>query len=358
MAKYLRITFLVAVFLLILSGTVNALNIPKDVWVIDNGETTTYQTTTDNVGDFLRQEGITLGENDRMDASLDDSIIENYITKINITRGVSVRVVIDGVTKVYEKPAGAQAGEIIYSLENENNVKYESSVRKTDILYDDMEIVLQSISTKEIVNTETIPFETIVEEKNDLEKGVVKVVQEGSEGQKEQVIKISLFQGEEKSREIVSEKIVKEPVNKIEHHGTAEPAAAVIAQKSSRANASNEELRSLYAAAESGKEFNYAKEYTMSASAYTAGYESTGKRPGDPGYGITASGMRAEHGVVATDPSVIPLGTKLYIEGYGYAIAGDTGGTINGNSIDLFYESLDDALRFGRRKVKVYVIQE
>ena len=80
----------------------------------------------------------------------------------------------------------------------------------------------------------------------------------------------------------------------------------------------------------------------MVATAYTAGFESTGKRPGDRGYGITATGTKAKHGTVAVDPKVIPLGTELYIEDigniegdYGYATALDTGGAIKNNRIDL-----------------------
>jgi 3D (Asp-Asp-Asp) domain-containing protein len=60
--------------------------------------------------------------------------------------------------------------------------------------------------------------------------------------------------------------------------------------------------------------------------------------------------------VVAVDPSVIPLGSRLFIEGYGYAIAGDTGGAIQGMRIDLCFNSYDEAIRFGRRTVKVYIV--
>ena len=86
----------------------------------------------------------------------------------------------------------------------------------------------------------------------------------------------------------------------------------------------------------------------MVATAYTAGC------PGCSGY--TATGYRAGHGIVAVDPRVIPLGTKLYIPGYGFAIAGDTGGAIVGDRIDLGFDSLDDAVAFGRRSVKVYTL--
>ena len=92
----------------------------------------------------------------------------------------------------------------------------------------------------------------------------------------------------------------------------------------------------------------YSDVYTMEASAYL---------PTDGGGGgITASGMVARRGVVAVDPDVIPLGTRLYIPGYGEAIAADTGGAIIGHKIDLCMESYHEAIQFGRRDVTVYVL--
>ncbi|MBV8151370.1 MAG: DUF348 domain-containing protein [Candidatus Eremiobacteraeota bacterium] len=73
--------------------------------------------------------------------------------------------------------------------------------------------------------------------------------------------------------------------------------------------------------------------------------------------GITALGTRAGYGIVAVDPGVIPLGTHLYIPGYGRAIAGDTGGAIRGRRIDLGFESQSDAIRFGTREIVVYVLR-
>ena len=93
----------------------------------------------------------------------------------------------------------------------------------------------------------------------------------------------------------------------------------------------------------------YVREYDMEATAYLP-------TDGD-GNGITASGMLAERGVVAVDTDVIPLGTRLYIPGYGMAIAGDTGGAIYGERIDLCMESYGEAMEFGRRWVKVYVLE-
>ncbi|HEX6971174.1 MAG TPA: 3D domain-containing protein [Limnochordia bacterium] len=95
--------------------------------------------------------------------------------------------------------------------------------------------------------------------------------------------------------------------------------------------------------------------YQMVATAYTAGEESTGKRPGDPGYGVTASGVRATAGrTVAVDPEVISLGEWLYIEGIGLRRAEDTGGMIRGERIDLFVDDVELARRFGIQTVRVW----
>ena len=72
--------------------------------------------------------------------------------------------------------------------------------------------------------------------------------------------------------------------------------------------------------------------------------------------GRCATGMRAGYGVVAVDPRVIRLGTRLYVEGYGYAVAGDTGGAIKGRRIDLGHTTYHEAEMVGRRRVKVWVL--
>ena len=95
----------------------------------------------------------------------------------------------------------------------------------------------------------------------------------------------------------------------------------------------------------------------MVATAYDPGPISTGKSPGHPAYGITATGMRATHGVVAVDPRVIPFYTRLYVPGYGYAIAADTGSDIKGNRIDLYYPTYSEAIQWGRRTVPVYILE-
>lgn len=91
----------------------------------------------------------------------------------------------------------------------------------------------------------------------------------------------------------------------------------------------------------------YRKSWIMEASGYSA------KDPGCSG--ITASGLPLRRGLVAVDPFMIPLGTHMYVMGYGFAVARDTGSAIKGNVIDLAFNSRGEALRWGRRRVRVYI---
>jgi len=98
--------------------------------------------------------------------------------------------------------------------------------------------------------------------------------------------------------------------------------------------------------------FRTAKTLTMHASAYTPH-----RSGGGTGTGRTATGLPAGYGLVAVDPRMIPLGTVLYIEGYGMAIAADTGRAIRGHKIDLCFATRQQAFQFGRRKVRVHILR-
>lgn len=88
------------------------------------------------------------------------------------------------------------------------------------------------------------------------------------------------------------------------------------------------------------------------------GMEATAYLPTDgSAEGITAMGIPATYGIVAVDPDVIPLGSRVYIPGYGEALAADTGGAIYGYRIDLCMESYWEAMDFGRRNVTVFVLK-
>ena len=97
------------------------------------------------------------------------------------------------------------------------------------------------------------------------------------------------------------------------------------------------------------------------ATGYYAGYESTGKNPGDREYGVTYSGVKVKRGIystIAADPKIFPIGTRLYIPGYGYAVVADTGSAIKGKKIDLYFDTKSAVYReWGMKKVKIYVIK-
>lgn len=92
-------------------------------------------------------------------------------------------------------------------------------------------------------------------------------------------------------------------------------------------------------------------EWTMVATAYYSG------GGGLNGTGFTATGLRARKGLIAADPTVIRLGTRVYIEGYGEALVADVGGWIKGNRVDLCFDSLEECYRYGRRKIYVYQLE-
>jgi 3D (Asp-Asp-Asp) domain-containing protein len=85
------------------------------------------------------------------------------------------------------------------------------------------------------------------------------------------------------------------------------------------------------------------KSFSVKAYAYTGG-------------GTTASGKKAGVGLIAVDPKVIPLGTVLYIEGYGVCVAADTGGNIKGRTVDLYMDSEKACRNWGKRSVTCYIL--
>jgi 3D (Asp-Asp-Asp) domain-containing protein/LysM repeat protein len=124
------------------------------------------------------------------------------------------------------------------------------------------------------------------------------------------------------------------------------PVTVVPTESAPAVEATTETTPAVEAAAPSSKEI------TVEATAYTATCEGCS--------GITATGINLlenpDQKVISVDPSVIPLGSKVYVEGYGEAIAGDTGGAIKGNKIDVFIPSKQEAIDFGRKQIKVTIL--
>ncbi|PER75400.1 hypothetical protein CN487_27990 [Bacillus cereus] len=114
-------------------------------------------------------------------------------------------------------------------------------------------------------------------------------------------------------------------------------------------------------ALEQANDWSKYRSIEMTATGYTSGIESTGKRPGHPEYGITYSGVKAKrdlYSTIATDLRVFPIGTILFVPGYGYGVVADKGGAIKGNRLDLYYDTVKDVYsQWGKKKVNVYVVK-
>jgi 3D (Asp-Asp-Asp) domain-containing protein len=109
-------------------------------------------------------------------------------------------------------------------------------------------------------------------------------------------------------------------------------------------------------------DFSQYRTETVIATGYTAGAESTGKSPGHHLYGVTYSGVQVRrdlYSTIAADLNKFPIGTILFIPGYGYGVVADKGGAIKGNKIDLYYETVEDVYnKWGKKEVNVYVVKE
>ncbi len=348
-AVILRITLIVAASVTVL--TTSTLLSVKTVSVTDeNGNSFTVKTFCSSVGKFIEQQGIVLGENDRVSPPSGAAIGKNQAIKIlrafpleiNVGGQISTTYAVSTTVAEVLKENGIALGEMDIV-----NPSLDSVVNK------ETKIIVTKVTADMVPVVEEIPFETISTPNSSMVRGRKKVITQGVAGSKEVMYKVTYYDGVEQSREAVGERVTAEPVNRVEEYGT---------QYYNAASRGGSVDRSSAAVSAPAEELSYSSVITCRASAYDLSYESCGKYPGDPYYGITASGMRAQRGVVAVDPRVIPMGTRLYIESldstpdYGFAVAGDKGGAIKGNRIDLFMDSRSEALRFGRRNVNVYIL--
>jgi len=315
----------------------------RDVRVVEDGETRLFQTTTTNVADFLQEHGFVLEQGDQINLEPSARFVDSHIPRIVINRGFEVTAVVDGVPQTVRVHPDARVGHVVMQIEAEHGEVYFHNLRRPDPVEPGQTIEFFRTVSHTFTATESIPYETTHQYDATLNIGTEQVVQEGEPGEAETVSEVIMLAGLKIDSRLLSETTLNYPTDQIIAIGTRNPAAT------------RTSFPFVVPTADSGLE--RVRSITMNSSAYTSGFLCTGKRPGDPGYGITASGMRVERGVVAVDPNVIPLGTRLYVEGYGFALAADTGGAIRGNRIDLFMYTRQEALNWGRRSVVVHILK-
>ncbi|NLO20969.1 MAG: DUF348 domain-containing protein [Syntrophomonadaceae bacterium] len=285
--------------------------------VVDGDRIETRVLCTNTVDQVLKKQEIILGPYDKVEPSL-DSIVKRD-ESIEIIRAHKLTVIYAGqekeiiTTPVSINEAIALAG---FKLGSEDIIK---TLAVEETVADQVIEVIQ-VTEKQVQEEEKIPYETERIADDTLEKGLNRTLKNGQAGVAVNTVKITYHNGEEVNRKIVDSETKVAPIK------------AVIA------------LGTITSVSRGGLNLNFNRAAYMTASAYTY----TGSN--------TCTGRPPAVGLVAVDPSVIPLGSRIYVEGYGYATAADTGGAIKGNRIDLFMENKSQCLSWGKRTVKVYFL--
>ncbi len=309
------------------------------VTVVDGSESRVVLTMNQDPYYVLETAGITLGKDDVIQTARE----ADTGTSIAITRAFNVNVTADGVTTMVAMTGGTVAD----ALEKAQVTVGEFdtlNAEKDAPLTEGMSLLVERVQYREYTKTESIPYTTQTKYTNVLAKGKTKVNQKGQNGSKTLTYRERIVDGKVVDTELVSETITKEPVDKVVLKGT------VVGTPMSEAPMD-------IPLDEAGQPLNYKKVFTGKATAYTSDR-------GDSGT-VCSTGMKAQVGVVAVNPERIPYGSKLYIVSpdgsyvYGYAIAGDTGGGVRSNKTvaDLFMDTYEECIQFGRRTMNVYILE-
>jgi uncharacterized protein YabE (DUF348 family) len=328
--KIFKLPYLLALCVAVCLTAVVSYFVAFDTVHIDvDGRKVTQRTLASTVEKVLAESAIKLNAGDEVYPGLKTKVAEN--TTIRITRAVPVYIVADGKERMVRtvpvsvkaalRRAGIKLGpQDRVSVDLNGKIAAKQRIRVT-------RVTTKLVS--DILRVEQ-PVE-YVKDKN-LETGKRKTIQAGHPGKIKQVVKVVYEDGKETKRETIAKQLLEEPLKQIVAVGIR---PVVYTMTTSR-----------------GRTVRYTKVATMRATAYYPGPESCGPNA----RGLTRTGKKAGYGVVAVDHRHIRLGTLLYIEGYGFAEAADTGSAIKGNRIDLCYDTYREAKMFGVRNVKVYFL--
>jgi uncharacterized protein YabE (DUF348 family) len=298
----------------------------KQVHIVKDNEKKTIWTTAGTVAELLKEQKIVLNEHDEISRRPQETIKNKMEIGINFAVHLTL---VDGGKKQQVWSTSATVADFLtqQGIKLNHLDRVEPSLTET-VQRDGVINVIRVEKVTDVVE-EPINFAVITKKDEDLEKGKEKTVAEGQTGIVSREYEVLFENGKEVSRKLISEQQIKEKQDKVVAVGTKE-----LEYQVSRGE-------------ETGTEFY------VNTTAYTAFCNGCS--------GITATGidLRANPNmkVIAVDPSIIPLGTKVYVEGYGYAIAADTGGAINGYKIDVYFPTKAEAFRWGVRKVKIKILK-
>lgn len=308
----------------------------KTVTILDRGSVHTRTTFRGTVEGGLAACGYELDPRDRTFPARSEDLEDGM--RIEIKRAFPV-FFLEGETLRQVRTAAATVGEFLADRQvvlGELD-RVEPSL-ETPLAPGDT-VVLTRVREETLVVRETLPFETVLRKNPQMGTGETVCLQVGVDGEKLVTYEVVYENNHEISREKTGESVFREAVPELIEKGGGKLVAAA-----------RGELR-------------FVKSMVMTSTAYDLSVESCGKTPDHPEYGITFTGTRARRGTVAVDPSVIPLGSRLYIESldgtpdYGFAVAEDTGSAVKGDIIDLFMETEAEVAAYGKRKVRVYILE-
>jgi uncharacterized protein YabE (DUF348 family) len=295
----------------------------------DNGAATTLYTTAPTIGEALRQAGLTLYLGDTVSPDLGTPLAPGW--HVYIRRSHAATLLVDGRT-IHTRTRGETIAELLMQEGIELKDKDYTIPPATERVRDNIQVRVMRVREELLTDAEYLPYETVWQPDPTLEIDQRRVAQVGVEGLKKRTTRVVYENGQEVKRTIEREWIETPPTPHIINYGTQ-----IVKRELTLPD---------------GSVVTYWRKIRMLATSYTAA--TSGKARTHPEFGITATGMRAGLGIVAVDPRVINLRSRLYVPGYGLAIAGDTGSAIKGKRIDLGYDEWNLVLWY--KWVDVYLL--
>jgi uncharacterized protein YabE (DUF348 family)/3D (Asp-Asp-Asp) domain-containing protein len=347
--------------LALIAGAVTVFSLKKTITVEADGKQYKVATLSSTYAKALESKNIKVGPEDKTVPNLNSKIEKG--STIKIIRAATVKIHIDGKVLSFTS-SSANVGDMLKAQGITTSQYDKVSPSVTTKLKSGMEVSIIRVTTKDITALSPVAFETVTKNDSALNKGTAKVVQNGVQGEKTTVTKVVYENGKEASRTVVSDAVTKQPVQKIVAAGIAVKAsttAPAAAKATTAISAAAAPVKVASAASTSsiadsrGGSVSYSKALTVMATAYSEG-ESSNIWGLQTATGVDAVRDPNSWSTIAVDPGIIPLGTKVYVEGYGYAIAQDTGSAIIGKHIDCFFYSVADMNAWGTKTVNVYIL--
>ncbi|MTV48441.1 hypothetical protein GJ688_05515 [Heliobacillus mobilis] len=311
----------------------------KTLSIDSEGQTRIVRSRAKTVKDVLTSEGIPYEIGDRLTPMEEEPVTDGMV--IHMEKSRWHELALDG-RKMNFKLTGSLSKEklqemgISFGKEDRLEAVAEDGVSRWRIV---------RVEKQSRNRTEPIPFERQELTDGTMPKGQSRVVVQGEEGLKEITEVVTLENGVEVGAERLKEEVQKPARNEVVIRGEGSDRGGSRLAMASRGRSTRlGQSGGIDDGLPQGSKI--AASFTVSATAYTH----TGSR--------TATGRWPSVGVVAVDPRVIPLGTKLFVENYGMATAADTGGAIKGNKIDVFFDTEAECIRWGRQPVTVHIVEE